>query len=60
LKWVNNRILIRAVKENVKSRRVAEKCWFKFDWILRWQNYNKWKIVDMAYYTFLKSDFIKN
>lgn len=55
--WIN-RIVIIATKENIKSRKVAEKCWFKLDWILR-QHWNvKWKIVDKAIYTSLKEDFI--
>lgn len=52
-----DRILIRAVKENIKSRKVAERSLFKLDWILRRNQNNKWKIVDMAYYTFLKEDY---
>jgi len=55
--WVN-RIVIIATKENIKSRKVAEKCWFKLDWILRWEADVKWVIVDNAVYTFLKKDFI--
>lgn len=54
--WVN-RILIIATKENIKSIRVIEKCWFKLDWIIRWEALIKWKIVDKAIYTFLKDDF---
>lgn len=58
-KFWYNRIVIRCVKENKNSIRVAEKCWFKLDWILRGQSYFKWKIVDKAFYTFLKSDYKK-
>lgn len=55
--WINRIVLI-ATKENLKSRRVAEKCWFKLDWIIRWNALVKWKIVDKAIYTFLKDDLI--
>ena len=54
--WVN-RIVIIATKENINSRKVAEKCWFKLDWILRWEANVKWNIVDKAVYTFLKDDY---
>lgn len=53
--WINRIVLI-ATKENIKSRRVAEKCWFKLDWIIRWKAVVKWKIVDKAIYTFLRED----
>lgn len=55
-----NRIIIRCIKENVNSIRVAEKCGFKLDWILRWQSIVNWKIIDKAFYTFLREDYIKN
>ena len=57
-KLLINRIVIIATKENIKSRKVVEKCWFKLDWILRWNGNVKWEIVDKAIYTFLKEDYI--
>ena len=56
--WLN-KIMIRCVKENTASRKVAEKCWFKLDWILRDDEFQKWKYVDNRYYSFLKEDFNK-
>ncbi|MDD2907588.1 MAG: GNAT family protein [Candidatus Gracilibacteria bacterium] len=52
-----NRIVIIATKENLKSRKVAEKCGFKLDGIIRGNGFIKGKIVDKAIYTFLKEDF---
>ncbi|NVP17563.1 GNAT family N-acetyltransferase [Candidatus Gracilibacteria bacterium] len=51
-----NRIVLIATKENLKSRRVAEKCGFKLDGIIRGNALVKGKIVDKAIYTFLKDD----
>ena len=54
------RIVIIATKENINSRKVAEKCWFKLDWILRWNTNIKWKIIDRVFYTFIKDDYKVN
>lgn len=56
--WLN-KITIRCVKENLASRKVAEKCWFTLDWIIRHDELQKWKYVDNCYYSFLKKDYIK-
>ncbi len=50
-------IKLRADKNNFRSRRVAEKCWFKLDWILRQHDNIKWKLKDISYYSLLKEEY---
>ena len=54
--WVN-KIIIRYREWNVNSYKVAEKCWFQHEGILRADAYEKGEFVDKVYYSFLKSDY---
>lgn len=61
--WFNNlwyeKILIKAIKENIASINVAKRCWFNFDWILVRDAFVKWEYVDKAYYSFLREEYYK-
>lgn len=51
------KIVIRATKENMKSRRVAEKCGFTLDGVLRKGDFIKWEFVDRVEYSFLREEW---
>ena len=48
-----------ADSNNMKSRRVAEKCWFTLDGVIRRERKVKWTVRDVAVYTMLKEEYNK-
>lgn len=55
LDWEN--LTIRANIENINSCKVAEKCNFHKDGILRKDEFSKGKFEDMVYYSFTREDY---
>jgi len=53
------KVIITTIKENMNSRRVAEKSWFKLDWILRNDMYVKWAFFDKVVYSFLREEYLE-
>ena len=56
--WMINAVLC-ADSNNTKSRRVAEKCGFTLDGVIRRERKVKWTVRDVAVYTMLKEEYSK-
>lgn len=51
------KIVIKCDSSNSQSIRVAEKCWFKKEWVLRKDQYVRWALIDRSYFWFLKEEY---
>lgn len=52
------KIIIRCDSDNIQSIRVAEKCWFQQEWILRKDHYARWACIDRCYFWLLREEYL--